>query len=456
MGEMIALLFPEIPAIQYKHTDDNFAFRWYNPDEELLGKPMKDHLKFALAWWHTICSEGADMFGSGTADKSFGTDKQNAMSHAKAKADAAFEIMQKLSIEYFCFHDHDLVAEADTLAESNKRLDEITDYIKKKMDGTGIKCLWGTCNAFSHKRFMAGAGTSPSADIFAYAAAKIKKAVDLTVKLGGTGYVFWGGREGYETLLNTDTKLEKDNLARLIKMTIKYARSIGFKGDFYIEPKPKEPSKHQYDVDVATTCNFLRSYGLINEVKMNVEANHATLAGHTFQHELRAAIDNGVFGSIDANEGDLLLGWDTDQFPSDVHTATMCMLEVLRAGGFTNGGLNFDAKTRRPSNTIEDIFHGFITGMDTYALGLRKAVQINEDGRIDSFVEERYASYKNGIGADIVSGKAGLAELEAYSLQREPLPPSSGRQELLEGIINTVMFEGKPRMRRWNDVPPPV
>jgi xylose isomerase len=280
--------------------------------------------------------------------------------------------------------------------------------------------------------------------------------VELTVKLGGTGYVFWGGREGYETLLNTDVRLEQENLARLIKMTIGYARSIGFKGDFYIEPKPKEPSKHQYDVDVASTCNFLRAYGLIGEVKMNVEANHATLAGHTFQHELRTAAVNGVFGSIDANQGDLLLGWDTDQFPSDVYDATMCMLEVIRAGGFTNGGLNFDAKTRRMSYTPEDIFHGFITGMDTYALGLRKAAQIIEDGKIDKFVEERYASYKTGIGADIVSGKAGLAELEQYSLQREPPLPPSGRQEMLEGFVNCILFEAKPRMRRWNDVPPPV
>lgn len=450
------MLFPEIPVIQYKNQDDHLAFRWYNPDEVILGKTMKEHLKFALAWWHTLCGEGADMFGGGTADKSFGTDRLNPMAHAKAKTDAGFEIMHKLGIEYFCFHDHDLVAEGETLAESNKRLDEITDYIKKKMDETGVKCLWGTCNAFSHKRFMAGAGTSPSADIFAYAAAKIKKAVELTVKLGGTGYVFWGGREGYETLLNTDMKFEQDNLARLIRMTIEYARSIGFKGDFYIEPKPMEPSKHQYDVDVATTCNFLRAHGLMGEVKMNVEANHATLAGHTFQHELRAAIDNGVFGSIDANEGDLLLGWDTDQFPSDVYTATMCMMEVIRAGGFTNGGLNFDAKPRRMSYDAEDLYHGFITGMDTYALGLRKAVQIIEDGRVGNFLEERYVSYKSGIGADIVSGKAGLAELEAYSLQREPQLPASGRQEMLEGIVNCVLFEGKPRMRRWNDVPPPT
>jgi xylose isomerase len=453
---MIPLLFPEIPIIPYRGADEGLSFRFYNPDEVILGKTMKEYCKFALAWWHTLCAEGADMFGPGTADKSFGSNKTDVMAYAKTKADAGFEIMRKLGVEYFCFHDHDLVEEAPTLAESNAWLDEITDYIKEKMESSGIKCLWGTSNLFSHKRFMAGAGTSPSPDIFAYAAAKIKKAVELTVKLGGTGYVFWGGREGYETLLNTNMKLEQENMARLIKMTIQYARSIGFKGDFYIEPKPKEPSKHQYDVDVASTCNFLRTYGLINDVKMNIEANHATLAGHTFQHELRVAADNGVFGSIDANQGDVMLGWDTDQFPSDVYTATLCMLEVIRVGGFTNGGLNFDAKVRRMSYTAEDLFQGFITGMDAYALGLRKAVQLIEDGRIDSFVEARYAGFRSGIGADIVLGKAGLIELEKYSLQREPALPPSGRQEMLEGIINSVMFEGKPRMRRWNDVPPPV
>ncbi|MDR1691991.1 MAG: xylose isomerase, partial [Oscillospiraceae bacterium] len=377
--------FPDIPQVKYQEGDKDYRFQWYNPGEVILGKPMKEHLKFALAWWHTLCAEGGDMFGGGTADKSFGADKGDVIAHAKAKVDAGFEIMRKLSIGYFCFHDADLVEEAPTLAESNKRLDEITDYIKIKMAETGIKCLWGTCNAFSHKRFMAGAGTSPSADIFAYAAAKIKKAVELTVKLGGMGYVFWGGREGYETLLNTDVAFEQGNLARLIRLTVDYARSIGFTGDFYIEPKPKEPSKHQYDVDVATACNFLRAHNLIGDVKMNVEANHATLAGHTFRHELRTAAVNGVFGSIDANPGDLLLGWDTDHFPSDVVDATLWMLEVIKAGGFTNGGLNFDAKTRRMSHTPEDIFHAFITGMDTYALGLRNAAKIIADGRIDRF-----------------------------------------------------------------------
>jgi xylose isomerase len=380
------------------------------------------------------------MFGPGTADKSFGADKDDWLAHAKAKADAGFEIMRKLGIEYFCFHDADLAAEAGTLAETNARLDEITDYIKDKMKETGIKCLWGTSNLFSHKRFMAGAGTSPDVDIYAYAGAKIKKAIELTVKLGGTGYVFWGGREGYETLLNTDMGLELDNLARLMRMAVDYARSIGFKGDFYIEPKPKEPSKHQYDFDAATACNFLRTYGLIKDFRMNIEANHATLAGHTFQHELRVSRVNGVFGSIDANQGDLLLGWDTDQFPCDVYDATLCMYEVLKAGGFTNGGLNFDAKTRRMSYTMEDMFQAFITGMDTFALGLRKAALIIEDKRLDDFVAQRYASWKTELGRSVIEGKASLKDLEAHALKGEPGLPASGRQELLEGILNRIMF----------------
>ncbi|GHU34064.1 xylose isomerase [Clostridia bacterium] len=431
-----------IPAIPYApKSDEPLSYRWYNADEVILGKPMKDHLKFALAWWHTLCADGTDMFGPGTFIKTFGADTSDYLAHAKAKVDAGFELMTKLGIGYFCFHDTDLIAEGPNLEESGKRLDTITDYIKEKQAATGIKCLWGTTNAFSHKRFQAGAGTSPSADVFAYAAAKIKKSIELTVKLGGNGYVFWGGREGYETLLNTDMKLELDNLAKLMHMAVDYARSIGFKGDFYIEPKPKEPSKHQYDFDVATACNFLRTYDLLKDFRMNVEANHATLAGHTFQHELRTATVNGAFGSIDANQGDLLLGWDTDQFPSNVEDATFCMYEVLKAGGFTNGGLNFDAKTRRMSHTPEDQVYAFITGIDTYALGLRKAVEIIENGKLDKFTEDRYASYKSGIGADIVAGKVGFKELEAYAKNHEPEVPASGRQELLENLVNRILYK---------------
>lgn len=364
------------------------------------------------------------------------------MDTAKNKVYAAFEIMDKLSIDYFCFHDRDIAPEADNLKETNSRLDEISDLIKEQMDKSGKKLLWGTANCFNNPRYMHGAGTAPNADVFAFAAAQIKKALELTVKLGGNGYVFWGGREGYETLLNTNLGLEQDNMARLMKMAVEYARSIGFKGDFYIEPKPKEPTKHQYDFDTATVLGFLRKYDLLGDFKMNIEANHATLAGHTFRHELRVARENGVFGSIDANQGDMLLGWDTDQFPTNIYDAVLCMYEVLKAGGFTNGGLNFDAKARRGSFTPEDIFYSYIAGMDTFALGLRKAEQLIKDGRIDKFIEDRYSSWKTGIGADIISGKAKMAELEKYALEKGDVisSVSSGRQEMLESILNNILF----------------
>ena len=337
--------FKGIGKIQYegKESQNPLAFKYYNPDEVVNGKPMRENLKFALSWWHTMCGDGTDMFGVGTTDKKW--NQTDPMEIAKSKVDAAFEIMDKLSIDYFCFHDRDIAPEAETLAETNKRLDIITDYIKENIGGR--KLLWGTANCFNNPRYMHGAGTSPYADVFAFAAAQIKKALEITVKLGGNGYVFWGGREGYETLLNTNMKLEQDNMARLMRMAVDYARSIGFKGDFYIEPKPKEPTKHQYDFDTATVLGFLRNYGLDKDFKMNIEANHATLAQHTFQHELRVARENGVFGSIDANQGDPLLGWDTDQFPTNIYDATFCMYEVIKAGGFTNGGLNFDSKARR-------------------------------------------------------------------------------------------------------------
>ncbi|MGN0581238.1 MAG: xylose isomerase [Oscillospiraceae bacterium] len=436
----MSTFFNGIEKIAYegKNSTNPLAFKYYNPDEVICGKKMSEHLKFALSWWHTMGGDGTDMFGAGTADKSWGA--ADPMEIAKAKVDAAFEIMDKLSIEYFCFHDRDIAPEGATLEESNRRLDEITDYMKEKMGNK--KLLWGTANCFNNPRYMHGAGTSPSADVFAFAAAQIKKAIECTVKLGGKGYVFWGGREGYETLLNTDMKLEQDNMARLMRMAVDYARSIGFDGDFYIEPKPKEPTKHQYDFDTATVLGFLRKYGLDKDFKMNIEANHATLAQHTFQHELRVARDNGVFGSIDANQGDPLLGWDTDQFPTNIYDATFCMYEVLKAGGFTNGGLNFDSKARRGSFTPEDIFHSYIAGMDTFALGLRAAAKLIEDGRIDSFVSERYSSWNTGIGADIISGKATIADLEKYALEKGDVlsSVSSGRQEMLEAVVNNVLF----------------
>ncbi|MBQ9981318.1 MAG: xylose isomerase [Oscillospiraceae bacterium] len=434
--------FNGIGKIQYegKESKNDLAFKYYNPDEIVNGKPMRENLRFALSWWHTMGGDGTDMFGAGTTDKKWG--EADCMEIAKAKVDAAFEIMDKLSIDYFCFHDRDIAPEADTLEETNKRLDIISDYIKIKEKMGNKKLLWGTANCFNNPRYMHGAGTAPSADVFAFAAAQIKKAIEITVKLGGKGYVFWGGREGYETLLNTDMKLEQDNMARLMRMAVDYARSIGFDGDFYIEPKPKEPTKHQYDFDTATVLGFLRKYGLDKDFKMNIEANHATLAQHTFQHELRVARDNGAFGSIDANQGDPLLGWDTDQFPTNIYDATFCMYEVIKAGGFTNGGLNFDSKARRGSFTLEDIFHSYIAGMDTFALGYKAACKIIEDGRIDAFVAERYSSWNSGIGADIINGKADLATLEKYALEKGDVVDSlqSGRQEKLEAIVNNVLF----------------
>jgi len=439
----MAEFFKDIPKIPFEGTGSTnpLAFKYYNPDEIVMGKTMREQLKFALSWWHTMGGDGTDMFGCGTTDKSWGEDTPEA--RAKKKVDVAFEIMDKLSIDYFCYHDRDISPEYGSLAETNAKFDEVIDYIEEKMKADpSKKLLWGTAKCFDHPRYMHGAGTSPSADVFAYTAAQIKKAVESTVRLGGKGYVFWGGREGYETLLNTNMALEQDNMARLMKMTVDYARSIGFTGDFYIEPKPKEPTKHQYDFDTATVLGFLRKYGLDKDFKMNIEANHATLAQHTFQHELRVARDNGVFGSIDANQGDVLLGWDTDQFPTNAYDATMCMYEVLKAGGFTNGGLNFDAKARRGSYTMEDIFLSYIAGMDTFALGLKAAAKLIEDGRIDKFVDDRYASWTTGIGADIIAGKATMEDLEKYALEKGEVTDSltSGRQEYLESVVNQIMF----------------
>ncbi len=435
--------FKHLPRVLYEgnKTANPYAFRYYDKNRILMGKTMKEHLPFAMAWWHNLGAAGEDMFGDDTADKSFGAEKKT-MAGAKAKADAGFEFMEKLGVDYFCFHDLDLVPEAETLAETNDRLDEIAEYIETKMKETGKKCLWGTANLFNNPRYMNGAGSSNSPDIFCFAAAQIKKALDLTVRFGGRGYVFWGGREGYETLLNTNMKLELDNIAALMKMAVEYGRSIGFTGDFYIEPKPKEPMKHQYDFDASTAIGFLREYGLDKDFKLNIEANHATLAGHTFQHELRAAAINGMLGSIDANQGDTLLGWDTDEFPFDVYETTLCMYEVLKAGGLT-GGFNFDAKNRRASNTPEDMFDSYILGMDSFALGLIKACKLIEDGRIDAFLKERYAGWESGIGARIRSGSATLGELSDYAVSLgKPKDPGSGRQEYLERILNDVLFGG--------------
>ncbi len=434
-------IFKGIDKIKYEgaKSKNPLAFKFYDKDRVILGKKMSEHLPFAMAWWHNLGAAGTDMFGRDTADKSFGAER-GTMEHAKAKVDAGFEFMQKVGIEYFCFHDVDLVPEADDIKETNRRLDEIAQYIEKKMKETGKKCLWGTANMFSNPRFMNGAGSTNSVDVYCFAAAQIKKALDLTVRFGGHGYVFWGGREGYETLLNTDVKFEQENIAALMKMAVEYGRSIGFTGDFYIEPKPKEPMKHQYDFDAATAIGFLRQYGLDKDFKLNIEANHATLAGHTFEHDLRISAINGMLGSIDANQGDYLLGWDTDEFPFDVYTTTMCMYEVIKAGGLT-GGFNFDAKCRRPSYTYEDMFISYILGMDSFALGLIKAAELIEDGRIDSFIKEKYSSFDGELGKRIRSGGATLTELaEKADALGAPKLPGSGRQEYLEAVVNQILF----------------
>ena len=432
--------YHEISKVAYEGPDSTepFAFKYYNPDELLAGKPMLEHLRFAMSWWHTLCADGVDMFGGSTMDKTFG--KADPMEKFKAKADFGFELMDKLQMDFYCFHDVDIAPEGATWRESLDNFNQMVDYVAKLQARHGKKLLWNTANNFGDKKFMAGAATSCSADVYAIAAAKVKAGLDAAKKLGGQGYVFWGGREGYETLLNTDMKLELDNLGRFMQMAVAYKKEIGFDGDFYIEPKPKEPTKHQYDFDAATCMNFLRTYGLEKEFKLNIEANHATLAGHTFQHEIRTAAVNGVFGSIDANQGDLFLGWDTDQFPTNVYDTTLAMYEILKAGGFTKGGLNFDAKARRMSNTFEDILLSYIAGMDTFALGLRKALALIEDGRIDQFVENRYRSYRSGIGARIAAGQTSLQELADYALTVPDFTVESGRQEYLESVVNNVLF----------------
>lgn len=434
--------FKNIDVIKYEGKDSKnpLAFKYYDRDRIILGKPMHEHLKFAMSYWHTLCAPLADVFGSGTLDRSYG--ETDPMAIAKAKARAGFEFMHKLGIEYYCFHDTDVAPEGNSLAEFRDNLVEITDYLKELQDEFNIKLLWGTANVFGNPRYMCGAGTNPDADIFSCAAFQIKNAIDATIKLGGKGYVFWGGREGYQTLLNTDMKTELSNLANLLHFAADYARENGYDGDFYIEPKPKEPTKHQYDFDSATVIGFLREHGLDKKgFKLNIECNHATLAMHTFQHELALARINGFFGSIDANQGDYLLGWDTDEFPYDVREATLCMYEVLKNGGFTNGGLNFDAKARRESNTFDDIAMAYVLGMDTYALGLIKAAEMIEDGTIDEFIDKRYASYKSGIGKKIAEGTTNLKELADYALTLKDVTPQSGRQEMLEGVLNQILYK---------------
>lgn len=434
--------FDQIDRIAYEGaaSKNPFSFKYYNPTELVAGKPMKDHLRFAMSWWHTFTYRGVDPFGGTTISRPW-DDAKNDVERAKERVHAAFEFMEKMQIGYFCFHDADLAPRRENLLETNRVLDEVVAVVKQEMARTGIRCLWGTSNCFGDEKFVHGAATSCNASVFAYTAAQIKKAIEVTQELGGENYVFWGGREGYETLLNTNTSLELDNFARLLQMAVDYAKKIGFTGQFLIEPKPKEPTKHQYDFDAQTVLSFLRKYNLDPYFKMNIEANHATLANHTFQHELNMSRINDVFGSVDANTGDPQLGWDTDQFPTSIYDTTLAMYEILQAGGFTSGGLNFDAKVRRASFQEDDLFLAYIAGMDTFAKGLRVAAHLLKDGVFESFKAKRYESYSEGIGKDIVNSRVGFSELEAYALIHGVTPNVSGRQEYLESLLNQYILE---------------
>ncbi|MDF2725074.1 MAG: xylA2 [Paenibacillus sp.] len=433
--------FSNVPTIGYEGAGSTnpFAFKHYDPNRIVAGKSMQEHLRFAVAYWHTLTGSGADPFGAGTAER--GWDRYTGMDLAKARVEAAFELIAKLNVPYFCFHDRDIAPEGDTLQETNRNLDTIVAMIKSYMQSTGVKLLWNTANMFTHPRFVHGAGTTSNADVYAYAAAQVKKGLEVGKELGAENYVFWGGREGYESLITTDMELELGNLARLYRMAADYAEEIGFDAQFLIEPKPKEPTKHQYDFDAATTIGFLQRYGLTDKFKLNLEANHATLAGHTFEHELRVARMHGMLGSLDANQGDLLLGWDTDEFPTDLYATTLTMYEVLQNGGLGRGGINFDAKVRRGSFEQEDLIHAHIAGMDAYAKGLKVAAKLIEDGVFEEAISRRYASFNEGIGADIVSGKATLASLEQYALQNKPIRNSSTRLELLKARMNQYLLQ---------------
>jgi xylose isomerase len=428
--------FPGIGKIPYEGAESKnvMAFHYYDPERVVMGKKMKDWFKFAIAWWHTLGQASADQFGGQT--RSYEWDKaEDVLQRAKDKMDAGFEIMQKLGIGYFCFHDVDLIDEADTIEEYEARMQAITDYALEKMQATGIKLLWGTANVFGHKRYMNGAATNPDFNVVARAAVQIKNALDATIKLGGTAYVFWGGREGYQSLLNTQMQREKNHLAKMLTAARDYARAKGFKGTFLIEPKPMEPTKHQYDQDTETVIGFLRANGLDKDFKVNIEVNHATLAGHTFAHELAVAVDNNMLGSIDANRGDYQNGWDTDQFPINSHELTNAMLQIIRGGGFKDGGTNFDAKLRRNSTDPEDIFIAHISGMDALARALLSAADILEKSELPEMLKERYASFDSGEGKRFEEGQMSLEELVAYAKSHGEPATISGKQEKYEAIV---------------------
>ena len=429
--------FPGIGKIQFegKESRNPLAFRYYDANKVVLGKTMAEWLKFSMAWWHTLCAEGADQFGGGT--KTFPWNGAACpVQAAKDKVDAGFEFMQKIGIEYYCFHDVDLVDEGANVEEYEARLKEVVAYLKEKQAETGIKLLWGTANVFGNKRYMNGAATNPDFDVVARAAVQIQNAIDATIELGGTNYVFWGGREGYMSLLNTDQKREKEHLAMMLTLARDYARSKGFTGTFLIEPKPMEPTKHQYDVDTETVIGFLKAHGLDKDFKVNIEVNHATLAGHTFEHELACAVDAGMLGSIDANRGDYQNGWDTDQFPIDSFDLTQAMMQIIRNGGLGNGGTNFDAKTRRNSTDLEDIFIAHIAAMDAMARALENAAALLEESPLCQMVKERYASFDEGLGKKFENGELTLEDVYAYGKEVNEPKQTSGKQELYEAILN--------------------
>jgi len=430
--------FPEIQRIPFEGPESRnpLAFRYYDENELVEGKSMRDHLRFSVVYWHTFRNPLSDPFGAGTAQRPW-DDGSESVENAQNRVRVAFEFMEKLGVPFYAFHDRDVAPEGASLAETNRNLDEVVDVLAEEQQRTGIELLWGTANLFSHPRYMHGAATSPNAEVFAQAAAQVKKAMEVTQRLGGHGYTFWGGREGYQNLWNTDLPRELDHLAKFLHMAVDYAKQIGFQGQFYIEPKPKEPTKHQYDSDAAACLNFLRQYDLTDHLKLNLETNHATLAGHTMQHELEVAGSASALGSIDANTGDMLLGWDTDQFPTDIYLTATCMHSILKYGGLTTGGVNFDAKVRRESFEPIDLFYAHIGGMDAFARGLKIAAAMRADGRLDSMLRDRYASWDSGLGAQIEADKHSFDSLEKRMLAKgDAAPNQSGRQELIENIIN--------------------
>jgi xylose isomerase len=429
--------FPGLEPVRYRGPDaEGLAYRFYDKDRIVRGKRMEDQLRLAVCYWHTLCGDGSDVFGAGTFNRAWQRG-DDAVALARDKAAAAFELFEKLGVRYFCFHDRDVAPEASSLSETHATLDAIAEVMAGHMQRTGVKLLWGTANLFSHPRYLAGAATNPDPNVFAYAGAQVKKALEITQQLGGENYVLWGGREGYETLLNTDMKRELDQLGRFLALVAEHKHKIGFKGPLLIEPKPMEPTKHQYDFDAATVFAFLQRYDLDGgDFKLNIEANHATLAGHSFEHEIAYAIANGVFGSVDINRGDTLLGWDTDQFPNDPAELALVLRRILQAGGFVTGGFNFDAKLRRPSIDLQDIFHAHVGGIDVLSKALLIADRMLDDGKLQAFLDERYAGWDTPFGSDILNGRLSLAQLSDRVLTQRVEPARrSGRQEMLENLV---------------------